>query len=330
MQAVNPVLVCYGTELFMRDEYIEGLINRLIDPELRDFAVVRYDLAETPLGAVLEEVETAPFMVERKIVIAKGAWFLTGAKDTSKVEHQPERLLAYLQQPVDFAILVLLVDAEKLDERKKLVKTLKERKLIKPFLPLSADDLPAWAAERAGNSGVTFARDALERFVLYTGGQLQMMSSELDKLMLYAGADKKITLQMVEEMVVRGTEQNVFVMMEDIVHKRMAHAFDILHELLKQREEPIRLIMLIARQFRLILQVKDLAAQGYSQSQIAASIGSHPYPVKLAGDQGRKYDIAQLRRILTAIAELDYQMKSGRVDKVVGLEMLFLQLQHRF
>lgn len=326
MQAVNPVLVCYGTELFMRDEYIAGLIDRLIDPELRDFAVVRYDLAETPLSAVLEEAEMAPFMAERKIVIAKGAWFLTGAKDTSKVEHQPDRLLAYLQQPADFSILLLLVDAEKLDERKKLVKTLKERKWIKPFLPLSADELPVWAERRAGKAGVSFAKDALERFVLYTGGQLQAMSSELDKLILYAGEAKKITLQMVEEMVVRGTEQNVFVMMEDIVHKRMARAFDILHELLKQREEPIRLIMLIARQFRLILQVKDLAAQGYSQAQIATSIGSHPYPVKLAGEQGRKYEIAELRRILTAIAELDYQMKSGRVDKVVGLELLFLQL----
>ncbi|MCL6458345.1 MAG: DNA polymerase III subunit delta, partial [Gorillibacterium sp.] len=208
----------------------------------------------------------------------------------------------------------------------KIVKTLKELKCLKSFQPLAADALPEWVEGRARKLGFSFERGAVEQFILYTGGQLQAMVSELAKLLLYAGSEKTVNMDMVESLVVRGTEQNVFILMEDIVHKRMERAFDILHDLLKQKEEPIKLIMLMARQFRLILQVKDLVAQGYSQQQIATQIASHPYPVKLAAEQGRKYDINRLKTILTDIADLDYQMKSGQVEKVFGLEMLFLKL----
>ncbi|WP_058301958.1 DNA polymerase III subunit delta [Gorillibacterium timonense] len=326
MADVSPVLVCYGTEKFLREEFLNRQIDQTIDPELRDFALIRYDLAETPLDAVLEEAETIPFMAERKIVIAANAIFLTGAKDPSKVEHRTDLLLAYLGAPAPHTQLIFTVDAEKLDERKKLVKALKEKKLVKAFTPLSAEELPGWVERRAQKRGIGFERPALDRFVLYTGGQLQAMDSELAKLELFAGSDSMITLETVEMLVPRSVEQNVFLLMEDIVSRRLDKAMDQLHELLKQKEEPIKLVMLMARQFRLILQVKDLYAQGYSQQQTAAHIGSHPYPVKLAAEQGRAYNTEQLKGILTEIADLDYAMKTGRTDKVLGLELLLLKL----
>lgn len=326
MATDNAVLVCYGAERFLRDEFIGGLIDKWVDPELRDFALIRYDLAETPLDAVLEEAETIPFMAERKLVIAANAVFLTGAKDPSKAEHRPERLLAYLASPAPHTQLILTVDADKLDERKKLVKALKEKKALKAFTPLSAEELPGWTERRAAKHGIRLERAALDRFLLYTGGQLQAMEAELTKLAVFAGQDAEIRLETVEGLVARSAEQNVFLLMEDIVARRFDKAMDQLHELLKQKEEPIKLLMLMARQFRMILQVKDLYAQGYSQQQTAALIGSHPYPVKLAADQGRAYSAEQLKRVLTDLANLDYAIKSGQTDKVLGLELVLLKL----
>lgn len=323
----SPVLVCYGTEKFLLDEFLNTQIDKWVDPELRDFALIRYDLTETPLDAVLEEAETIPFMAERKLVIARNAFFLTGAKDPSKVEHRTDLLFAYLGAPAPHTRLIFTVDAEKLDERKKLVKALKEKKLLKAFKPLSAEELPGWVERRGKRRGVELEKAALERFLLYTGGQLQAMDSELAKLAMFAGPDAAaIPLDTVETLVARSVEQNVFLLMEDIVRRKLDKAMDQLHELLKQREEPIKLVMLMARQFRLILQVKDLYAQGYSQQQTAAHLGSHPYPVKLAAEQGRAYSTEQLKRILTELAELDYAMKTGRTDKVLGLELLLLKL----
>ncbi|WP_040948321.1 DNA polymerase III subunit delta [Gorillibacterium massiliense] len=321
-----PVIVCYGPETFLIREYIDGLIKKKIDPEHMELAVSRYDLAETPLEVVLDDAETAPFLVPVKVVLAKNAAFLTGAKESGKVEHKTERLAEYLASPADDSVVIFTVDAEKLDERKKIVKTLKEKKALKAFPSLPPEEQSRWVSRRADARKVTMDPKAIEAFVLLTGGQLQTMATELDKLALYAGEGGKITRETVEALVVRSTEQNVFLLIEDIVQRRMEKAFALLYELLKMKEEPIKLVALMARQFRLILQVKELLAEGYSQQQIASQLGSHPYPVKLAAEQGRRYAADKLAEILSGLADLDYQMKSGKIDKVLGMEMLMLRI----
>jgi DNA polymerase-3 subunit delta len=321
-----PVYLCYGPEKYGMNEFIAQLTERLIEPEHRDFAVSKYDLNETPVEAVIEDAETLPFMVPRKIVIARNATFFTGGKDSAKAEHNLERLTAYLKSPAEYSVLVFTVDADKLDERKKIVKAFKDLDAAVPFLSLSGDELTQWVKGRAEKAQFGFAEGAAEQLILYTGGNLQSLSAEIEKISLYVGQGGTATAELIDELVVRSAEQNVFLLIEEIVQLRLDRAFSILDELLKQKEEPIKIVSLIARQFRIILQVKELGKQGYSQQQIASQIGLHPYAVKLAEGQARKYDLPKLSAILSRLADLDFQMKSGQIDKVLGLEMFLLGL----
>ena len=321
-----PIYVCYGTEKYLQQEFITHLIDKLVEPEQRSFAVSRYDLSETSLDLILDDAETLPFLADKKIVIAKNAFFFTGAKESTKVEHRVERLLDYMKSPVDYAVIIFVVDTDKLDERKKIVKALKDNQSAIPFLPLSVEELTKWMTQRAEKWRVTFGNGAIEKFILYTGAQLQLITTELEKLSLFIGPDGCITEELVGQLVVRSAEQNVFILMDEIVKQRLGNALSILHDLLKQREEPIKILLLIARQFRIMLQIKELEHQGYSQQQIASSIGAHPYAVKLASEQGRSYTLARLSGLLSQLGELDYQMKSGKVDKALGLELFILEI----
>ncbi|SDC70979.1 DNA polymerase III, delta subunit [Paenibacillus sp. UNCCL117] len=323
---VAPVYIAYGLESYLMQELIHRLTETLIPEDERAFAVGRYDLAETPVEAVLEEAETLPFLAERKLVIASGAVFLTGAKDTGKVEHNLDRLSAYLKSPADFTVLVLTVDAEKLDERKKIVKALKEADALVPCAMLGEAELIQWVQQQAGKAGFSFAPGAAEQLIQYTGTGLQALAQEIEKCYLYVGAGGTLTGADLGQLVTKTVEQDIFQMVEHIVQMRMEQAFTMLAELLRRKEEPIKIVILIARQFRIMLQVKDLLQQGYSHQQIASQVGLHPYAVKIAAGQAGRFEAKRLMSILQQLGELDYQMKSGKIDKVLGLEMFLLRL----
>ncbi|ULL17685.1 DNA polymerase III subunit delta [Paenibacillus sp. H1-7] len=321
-----PVYVCYGAESYLIHSFIEKLTDRLVDPEHKSFAVNKYDLSETPLDTVIEEAETLPFMVPNKLVIATNALFLTGAKESTKVEHKTERLLDYMKSPADFSVIVFTVDADKLDERKKLVKSLKEANCLVPCLTLTAEDLTNWVKQEADKAGFGFAPGVLDQFILYTGTSLQALSSELEKCALFVGQGGVLTADALEQLVTRSIEQNIFILIEHIVQLQLEKAFTMLSELLKRKEEPIKIMALIARQFRIMFQVKDLQQQGYSQQQMASQLGLHPYAVKIASGQCSRFELKKLANILDQLSDLDYQMKSGKIDKVLGLEMFLLKL----
>ncbi|PZE22733.1 DNA polymerase III subunit delta [Paenibacillus xerothermodurans] len=321
-----PVYVCYGTESYLVQELIQKLTDALIDPEHKAFAVSRYDLAETPIETVVEEAETLPFMVPRKLVIASNALFLTGAKDSAKMQHNVDRLAEYIKAPTDFSVVVLTVNADKLDERKKLVKSLKQADSLVPCAALSAEQLTQWVTREANRAGFSFAPGVVEQFILYTGTSLQALSSELAKCALFAGRGGTIDADALDQLVTRSVEQNIFILIEHVVQLQLDKAFTMLAELLRRKEEPIKIVALIARQFRIIFQVKDLQQQGYSQQQMASQLGLHPYAVKIAAGQASRFELKRLALLLQQLADLDYQMKSGKIDKALGLEMFLLRL----
>jgi DNA polymerase III subunit delta len=323
---VSPVYVCYGNESYLIQELIEKLTDKLIDPEQRTFAVSKYDLAETPVEVIIEEAETLPFMAERKIVVASNALFLTGAKESTKVEHKLDKLVDYLKSPAEFSVVVFTVEADKLDERKKIVKSLKEADVLVPCSVLSSDELTSFVQAEAEKAGFRFAPGVVEQLITYSGTGLQALQKEIEKCALYIGPGGTLTSADLEQLVTRTVEQNIFLLIEHIVQLKLDQAFTMLNELIRRKEEPIKIVALIARQFRIMFQVKDLSQQGYSQQQMASQLGLHPYAVKIAAGQANRFEMKRLAAILRQLGELDYQMKSGKIDKVLGLEMFLLKL----
>ncbi|MEK3788282.1 DNA polymerase III subunit delta [Paenibacillus sp. FSL K6-1230] len=331
MQAIRkgktaPIYVLYGTEKYQMKQFLDTLKEQMIEPDHQEFAVASYDLTDTPIEAVVEEANTAPFLVPSKLITVRDSNLLSAAKDNSKIEHRIETLLSYIEQPAEYSVIVFVVYADKLDERKKLVKQLKSVGVVLHFSPLGSDDLLQWISHKAQEQQVMLDTSTAELLIRYAGTGLETLAAEIDKLCLYAGRGGTVSSSDIEKLVPRSTEQNVFVMVEELANLRIQNALAIFYELLKQREEPIKIAALITRQFRIMLQVKELMRQNYSQQQIAGQLSLHPYAVKIAGEQARRFSLQQLSSMLHELAELDYRMKSGQIDKVLGIELLFLKL----
>lgn len=324
---IAPVYLLYGTEAFLINETKQLLLNTILKEEEKEFNFSVYDLEETPVEEALEDAETFPFMGEKKIVFLHNPSFLTTEKKKEKVEHNLSRLEAYLHEPAPYTVLVFSAPYEKLDERKKITKELKRNAAIVEAKKLNEQELINWVKERAKASGIEFTQEAIDLMLALVGTNLFMLTSEVDKLALYASDNEKIDTEIVEKLVARSLEQNVFALIDKVVQRKLDEALRIYYDLLKQNEEPIKILALIAGQFRLIYQVKELSRRGYGQQQIASYIKIHPFRVKLAASQAGKFTDEELTAFMNLLADADYQMKTGGMNKSLLVEMLLFKLK---
>jgi DNA polymerase III subunit delta len=324
---IAPIYLLYGTEAFLINETKQLLLNHILNEEEKDFNFSVYDLEETPVEDAIEDAETFPFFGEKKVIFLHNPSFVTAEKTKDKVEHNLSKLEAYLKEPAPHTVMVISAPYEKLDERKKITKEIKRNAINVEAKKLTEPELKGWVKERAKGYGIGFEEGALDHFLALVGTNLFMVTSELDKLSLYATEEKRIDVELVDKLVSRSLEQNIFTLIEKVVQRKLDEALRIYFDLLKQNEEPIKILALLAGQFRLIYQVKELARRGYGQQQIAGFLKTHPFRVKLAAGQAAKFTDEELTTLMSLIAEADYQMKTGGMNKSLLVEMLLFRLK---
>lgn len=319
-----PLFLLYGNERFLIEESRKKIIETYLGDESDPFNIGVYDLNEVPLEEGLHEAETMPLMAAKRIIILKNPLFLTAEKQ--KIDHDLKMLEAYIKNPSPHAVVIFEGTFEKVDARKKIVKLLKEKAKVIVASKLKDAGLFQWLEKESSRLNLSIDREGLEKLVYLTGTDLRRLQSELTKLQLYAGKEAQVTTEMIEKLVARSLEDNVFSLIEHVAERRKGEAFQILYDLLAQKEEPIKIVALLARQLRIILQVKERKRQGYTNKQIASSMKIHPYVVTIAEKQGRNFTEAECFKLIDALAETDYVMKTGKMDKRLSLEMLLSKI----
>lgn len=322
----QEIYLFFGKELFLHTETMRLLEEHSISESERDFNFSIYDMEETEIDNAIEDAETLPFLGDRRVVVVKNPYFLTAEKKKEKIEHNVKRLEAYLEEPAPFTILAFFAPYEKLDERKKVTKLLKKRATAVEMNPFTEKETVLWINELAKQEGVQIEQAATEKLMDLTVGNLMIISSEMQKLCTYVEKGNTITEQDVKQLVARTLEQNVFELLDYVVQRKKEDALQLFYDLLKTNEEPIKILSLLASQFRLIYQVKQLVNAGYSQPQIASTLKVHPYRVKLANIKAKLFHEEELAFIMKYLAEADYEMKSGKMDKQLILELFLIKL----
>jgi DNA polymerase III subunit delta len=326
----HPVYLLYGTESFLIEETVRWMKTNWMPADDPFGNMIAFDLEETPVQMVVQEAETLPFFGDRRFIVGHHAHFLTSEKKAAGIQHDADALLKYLEDPLPSSILVLTVYSEQLDKRKKVVKALQKKAFTLSFPPLKGKELTDWVKGRFAAHQVAIDPSALKELVLLVGENLQLLNQECMKLVTYAGRGGTVTRQTVSELVPRTLEHNIFKLTEKMAERKIDQALMVWQDLLFQKEEPIRILALMIRQIRLMLQVKALAKKGMPEKEMAGFLKVHPYPVKLALKNGAKFKEDQLRQFLISAIATDQDIKSGKADKELAVERLLFAIHHSF
>jgi DNA polymerase-3 subunit delta len=316
------VVLLYGTDIYI----IKQKTNQLIaEHAIDEFNVTTYDMEEQNVEEAINDASTIPFLAENKMVVLKNTYFLS--TDTTKrkeLDHNIEAFRRYIEQPVEETLLVIQVPYDKLDQRKAITKLVVQHASVEECKALPEQDIRGWVRRQLGKQGIAIDPDALEELVKRAMHDTEVLVSETTKLMYYAEGMRSVDLDTVKRVVTKNVEDNVYEITNKILANQRGEALAIYNDLVMHSEDPLRILSILVNKYREILHTKLLMQEGKSKADIAdyfrASSGRAYYIMKNA--QAVRRDVVEDQ--LAKLEELDFQIKSGRIEKRIGLELFIL------
>lgn len=330
-QLISPVYLFYGDETYLRDIYVERFIE-LIPKGSRDFNIDIFDGSEVGIDSVIGAAMSLPFLSERRMVIVKNAGFFkarrkgkgTDEDGDEKTSDADKPLLAYLENPLETTCLIFCADS--VDKKRKTYKSVEKNGQVVEFASLKGRDLNEWIDQRSRKLGKIMEPQAIAELITSIGSDLRQLNMEIEKLVCYADNLPKITAVDVNNLVSRTVESSIFDLVDAVAEKRYRSAVKMAREMVFLGEPVIKIVFMIARQFRLLLMAKDLIGQGYSEKAVASQLQIHPYVAQKCIKQARSFKIEELKKDLEKILDADASIKGGRQEPMMALELLIVSL----
>ena len=305
------VYLLYGTKEFQINEEIKKICKNI-----DEMNISRYDLNNDLLSLAIEDAQTLSLFEDKKVVIIENADMFTGS--TSK---DSEIVQKYLDNINENTTLIFIVHNDKLDTRKKITKLITEKRIVLEY----NDELDTISLVRKLFKGYNIDYKTINLFIDRIGNNPLIIQNEINKIKIYKGNDKNITDEDVLNLTIKLIEIDIFKLIDYIVKKDKEKALELYYEMLKMNEEPIKIVVILANQFRIIYQAKELFKKGYSEKDIASILKIHPYRVKLAIQNGRNYTSKTLLKYLNDLANIDIGIKTGTLNKDLALELFILK-----
>ena len=313
----RPVYLFQGPERFLIEQAIEHVKNTLIQADAADFNFNKYSAKDVEIGTVLDQAQTMPFLSKHRLIVLTNVHELAAA--TQKV------LLPYLSDPNLSTCLILT--AEKLDSRTKFAQTLKKQAEIVQFWKLFESDVPRWITTRAKQYGYSISTPTTKELMEFVGNDLRQLDNELKKIMAYTSATE-ITGQIVRQVVGDIRERDVFELVDAVGRGNTITALKILNQLLIEGEQPLKILAMIIRQFRLMWKLKAtlIEHKGAGSRQLAGQIGVSPRNVEQLQQQIRRFSQVQLKNGMKRLYDVDRGLKSSGGSPKILLEDVVIDL----
>lgn len=309
----KPYYLFYGNEPYLKTLYKNTLKNAIVDAN-DEMNFARFDSKEIDLKNVLDIAITLPFFNEKRLIVIENSLLFKNANDFStKLELVPP------------STIIIFVEDE-IDKRGKLYKKVSKEGYAISLDTLDNNNLKIFIAKilKENNKKIT------EKNALYLidkiGSDMETINSELNKLIAFAYDKEIITKEDIDEIVTTNINNRIFDMIEAIANKNKKKAVELYYDLILLKEKPIMILFLINRQFNILLQIKDLHKQGFSNGEISKEVGIPPFAVSKNIKMSNNFSYKELKHNLEYGVETDEKIKRGLIEENIAIDILIVKL----
>jgi len=323
---IKLIYIIYGVQ----EPIVKKQINNLISNTLKkvtDFNLVNFDFEQSSIKQIIDDVSTYPFFDDQKLVLVKKADFLFDIKnlkpyvDNDINLNDISLLVNYAANQNSFTTLVLTFLGKKLDTKNENVKKILNFSKIIEVNDISKDDWPIVIKKLFNNRKIDITEKALSSFISRVGTDLVDVINEVDKIALYSD---KIDENVIRNLVAVPLEKSEFGIANSLINRDNSTALSIYRDLKTQNIEPIYLISIMGSQIRFLYQVSYLKKIGKNEAEIADELGAKISRVAINLRKMGSVTLDDMLKTLNDLSQLDYKIKSGKIDRFQGLELFLI------
>lgn len=308
----SAYLLC-GEEAYLKVQYKNKLLKAL-NPDDDTMNFNHYEGRNIDVKELIDLCETMPFFADRRVVLLE---------DTGFFKNKCDELADYMKELPDYLCLVFVED--EVDKRSKMYKAVKSCGRIGEFARQDEKTLMQWAAGILKREGKNITQRDMELLLTMTGIDMGNLRMELEKLITYTGDRNVVTRADIQEVCTTQTQNKIFDMVRAVTEKNQKRALDLYYNLLTLKEPPMRILFLLAKQFRQLLLVKEYTEEGVAQPEMASRLGVPSFVVRNIASCARSYRISELRQAVTDFVDAEEAVKTGRLQDVLSVELLIVK-----
>jgi DNA polymerase-3 subunit delta len=311
--------ILHGEDTLSRDETLDRLLSGLGDPQIVSLNTLEFSGAVS-LPSLRQACEALPFLGQARIAIVRDLF----AAKLGKAYLQ--ELYDYLPQLPESARLIFL-EAHTLPSNHTAVQLAKREAngFVLDFPQLKDGKLANWIRQRVAEKGGAITPDALRMLAASGGDNLYVLDNELEKLVIYKSGPleaEPIEAEDVARLASGVAEASIFDLVDALGNRDPSRAALLFQMKINEGVDPFYLFTMFVRQFRLLIQVKELSDAGKSPPVIASELRLHPYVAGKLAQQARGFSMAEMERIFHALLDTDIQVKTGEADLLTALSLL--------
>jgi DNA polymerase-3 subunit delta len=338
---MRAAYVFVGDEAFFRKRFRDAILDHLVPADLRDFSIFEFDLAENDLAEVLDRARTPSLMAPFQVFFVRGVKNLFGRGSNEEklaaIEEycknpNPDALLVFVADHISIPADVRKMEMQDKERYQRIRDTMGSYCGIVELARVEEGEAVRWISDYCTGRGVKIEADGARELVDALGGDMMMISNELEKLILYVGEKKRITLGDVETMVLAAKQRSLYELTDAISSKDRVRALEILDAILisgEGEEAAIGHVYMLAKTFRqmLVILERNVRDQRMLWAALWQGFRVPPFAADDIIKQARRYkNRRELTRAIRLVAKADLALRSNPVSKRMVLERLVIDL----
>lgn len=287
---------------------------RLIDKKVKEIVgnneTINFNMRINNLKEVIEEASYLGLGIDKKWILVSNA-NIFGSEKVS--DEDTELLLNYLEKPNENSNIIFTTQ-EGIDLRKKITKEIKNKGTLINIVKPDKRGINSLLTNYLRSYNYDIDYNTVNYIIDNSYDNLDIMFNELDKIIIFYGHPCKVKYDDIINIVGKETTNNNFLFISSVIEKNLFKSINILDNLKVYKVEPLSLVLLLAREYRLMYYVKIMYNK-YSLREIMSKLQLQEWQVSKLYNNSRSYTEEELENYLVNLCKIDINVKKGLIDK---------------